>query len=195
MTWVRSPGAPPVTAVVLCGGSARRFGSDKTRADLVGAPILDHVLTGLPTPWPVVCVGSPRPVPRAVTWCQEEPAGGGPLAALAASLARVGSPVLVLLGGDMPYAARAAPSLVSALDLASDADAAVGRDAAGRAQPLLAAYRTAALAGALPSDPAGKPLMRLLDNLSVVHVPVDQVAALDVDTPEDLERARHRLEG
>ena len=108
--------APRVTAVVLCGGSARRFGSDKTRADLAGTPVLDHVLAGLPGHWPVVCVGSPRPVPRDVSWCQEDPPGGGPLAALAASLPLVRSTALVLLGGDMPYAARAAPSLVAALD-------------------------------------------------------------------------------
>ncbi|QGN58716.1 molybdenum cofactor guanylyltransferase [Nostocoides sp. HKS02] len=187
--------APAVTVVVLCGGSARRFGSDKTRADLAGTTVLDRLLGGLPGHWPVICVGAPRPVPREVTWCQEHPPGGGPLAALAASLPGVSSPVLVLLGGDMPYAAHAAPSLVSALDLAPDADAAVGRDGAGRSQPLLAAYRTAALAGALPNDPVGMPLMRLLDTLRVLDVPVDPVAALDVDTPEDLERARHRLEG
>jgi molybdopterin-guanine dinucleotide biosynthesis protein A len=187
--------APRVTAVVLCGGSARRFGRDKTRADLAGTPVLDHVLAGLPGHGPVVCVGSPRPVPRDVSWCQEDPPGGGPLAALAASLPLVRSTALVLLGGDMPYAARAAPSLVAALDAAPDADAAVGRDGGGRVQPLLAAYRTAALAGAVPSDPAGMPLMRLLNTLSVVSVPVDAVTALDVDTPDDLERARHRLEG
>ena len=92
----------PVTAVVLCGGTGRRFGGDKTRADLGGASVLDRLLAGIPADWPVLCVGERRPTARAVTWLREDPPGGGPVAALAAALPRVDTPVLVALGGDMP---------------------------------------------------------------------------------------------
>ena len=37
-----------VTALVLAGGSSRRFGSDKLSALLHGTSVLDHLLTSLP---------------------------------------------------------------------------------------------------------------------------------------------------
>jgi molybdopterin-guanine dinucleotide biosynthesis protein A len=183
-----------VTAVVLCGGAGRRFGSDKTRADLAGSPVLDHVLDGLPTDWPVVCVGDPRATARPVTWCREDPPGGGPVAAIAAALPHVRSQVVVVLGGDMPYAAGPAPGLASRLSEGSELEGVLGRDGDGRLQPLLAAYLTEALRAALPQPAAGTPLMRLLDSLRTLVVALPEGAALDVDTTEDLDRARHRLD-
>jgi molybdopterin-guanine dinucleotide biosynthesis protein A len=185
---------PSVTAVVLCGGAGRRFGSDKTRADLAGSPLLDHVLDGLPADWPVVCVGGSRPTQRVVTWCREEPSGGGPVAGIAAALPHVRGPVVVVLGGDMPYAAGPAPGLVSRLVEDPGLEGVLGRDGDGRLQPLLAAYRTAALRQAVPHPAAGTPMMRLVDSLRTLAVPLPDGAALDVDTADDLERARHRLD-
>lgn len=190
----------PVTAVVLCGGTGRRFGGDKTRADLGGASVLDRLLAGIPADWPVLCVGERRPTARAVTWLREDPPGGGPVAALAAALPRVDTPVLVALGGDMPYAGPAAADLAGRLVAGREpgegdaCEVVAARDAGGRVQPLLAAYRVDALRAAVPTPAAGSPLMRLLDRLWVDAIDVADPAALDVDTPDDLERARHRLE-
>ena len=184
----------PVTAVVLCGGAGRRFGSDKTRALLDGVTVLDRLLDDLPAQWPVICVGEQRPTRRDVTWCREDPPGGGPVAAIAAALLLLEGPLLVLLGGDMPYAAGPAPELLATLAAAPDLDAVIGRDGDGRLQPLLAAYRTSALRAGVPEPAAGSPLMRLLDPLRTQVVPVGGHAALDIDTPEDLELARHRLD-
>jgi len=187
---------PPdaVTALVLCGGTARRFGSDKTRALLGDRPLLDHLLGNLPSDWPVVCVGPPRPTTRDVRWVREDPPGGGPAAALAAALPLVATPVVVVLGGDMPYAAGPAPGLVARLGANPAVDAVACRDRAGRTQPLLAAYRLEALTRTLPEPAAGTPLMRLLDALRVETVDAHWPLTLDVDTPQDLEAARHRLE-
>ena len=184
-----------VTAVVLCGGTGRRFGGDKTQALIDGVPVLDHVVGQLPPSWPVVCVGPARPTVAPVTWVREEPPGGGPVAALAAGLAEVSSPVVVVLGGDMPYAAPAATALVAALLADPAVDAVVGRDPQGRTQPLLAAYRTEALRRAVPDPSAGVALMRVVDALVHADLPTDSRAALDIDTREDLQTARHRVEG
>ena len=176
--------------MVLCGGAGRRFGGDKTRALLGGTALLDHLLDGLPADWPVVCVGESRPAHREVTWCREDPPGGGPVAAISAALSVVGGSVVVLLGGDMPYAAGSASALAATLAGSPELDAVIGRDGDGRLQPLLAAYRTSSLRDAVPEPAAGTPLMRLLDPLRTLVVEVPEAAALDVDTADDLDRAR-----
>jgi molybdopterin-guanine dinucleotide biosynthesis protein A len=183
-----------VTAIVLCGGAGRRFGGDKTQALVAGVPLLDHVLVALPAEWPIVCVGPPRPTAREVSWCREEPPGGGPVAALAAGLADASTGFVVVLGGDMPQAGSAATAIAAALDAQPEVDAVVGTDGEGRRQPLLAAYRTASLRRALPDPPAGTSMMRLLDQLVVAPLQLETSASLDVDTAEDLRLARHRLE-
>lgn len=186
------PAVVATTAVVLCGGESRRFGSDKTRADFGGTTVLDVLLTSLPQEWDVLCVGPKRPTQRpGVRWTREDPPGGGPVAGLAAALAVVDSPTTVLLGGDMPYAAGAAAHLAARLvGLPGTDDVVAGVDGDGRVQPLLAAYRTAALRAALPEEPAGTPLRRLLDGLSVRGVEVPRRASHDIDTPEDLAALR-----
>jgi molybdopterin-guanine dinucleotide biosynthesis protein A len=191
LSLVSSEPVVTTTAVVLCGGESRRFGSDKTRADLDGVPVLDTLLSSLPAGWDVLCVGPERPTGReAVRWTREDPPGGGPVAGLAAALAVVDTPVTVLLGGDMPYAGPVAAELAAHLDDVPDADAVAGVDGEGRVQPLLAAYRTSALRAALPETPAGTPLRRLLDGLRIEPRPVEGRASQDIDTPEDLQRAR-----
>jgi molybdopterin-guanine dinucleotide biosynthesis protein A len=183
-----------VTAVVLCGGAGHRFGGDKTQALAAGVPLLDHVLVALPAEWPLVCVGPARPTAREVTWCREEPPGGGPVAALAAGLAHATTTTAVVLGGDMPHSGSAATALAAALEAQPEVDAVVGTDDEGRRQPLLAAYRVASVRRALPNPPGGTPMMRLLDQLVVAPLRLEAWASLDVDTAEDLAAAQHRLE-
>ena len=178
--------AADTTVLVVAGGLATRFGSDKLAAPLRGVPVLDHLLAALPVEWPVVTVGVERPTARPVTWTREDPPGGGPLAGVAAGIMIVHTDRVAVVAGDMPYAGPAVAALVEVLRTApTDVAAVVASDREDVPNPLLAAFRTTALRGALPDDPRGVPARSLLE-LPHAVLPVAGVAALDVDTPEDL---------
>lgn len=171
--------------VVLAGGQSLRFGADKL------AVLLDDVLDGLPAAaTSVVCVGPPRPTRRTgVRWTREEPPLGGPLAGVAAGVALTSSPVVVVVGGDMPAVGRAVPALVAVAYRAGRPG--LLRDTGGRRQPLASAWpRTVLLAALARVDPpSGRPLRALLDPAitpEVVEVTDVWAAATDVDVPDDL---------
>jgi len=186
-----------VTAVVLCGGGSIRFGADKTRQPLGAAPgavtVLDHLIDSLAAEWNIVAVGPPRPLGRDVSWTRENPAGGGPVAAISAGLRHVTTELVVVIAGDMPFAGAPAARLVEGLAADPTTDAVTARDGEGRTNPLLTAYRSEALRRALPSDPAGAPARFLLGRVRHTTLSVPDEESLDVDTPEALEVARHRL--
>lgn len=178
---------------MLAGGSSRRFGSDKLVASLPdGRSVLDHCLSGMPSGWDLVVVGPSRPVPSEVAervrFVRESPAGGGPLAAIAAGLAVVTSDVVCVAPGDSPRAGEVLPLLVSALEAEASVAAAVLSDGEGQANPVLAAYRVVALRGALPRATAGVAARTLL---SLPHREVRAPFEVsDIDTPEDLAATR-----
>ena len=192
---VIAPGVIVPGVIILCGGTSNRLGGvDKTRESLAGTTVMDHLLDRLPSGWAVVCVGEKRTTTRSVEWCRESPAGGGPVAGIAAGLdylALVDAEVCVVIGGDMPFAAPALPTLVSALSAQPGLDAVLAADPDGRQQPLLAAYRCEALRAAIPLEPGGARLMAVVDALVTRTAACEAQITLDVDTAEALEAARH----
>ncbi len=190
----------PVAAIVLCGGaSARHGGIDKTAQDLAGHSVLGRLVADLPGDWPVVCVGTPRPLPRPVEWTCEEPPLGGPVAGIVAGLLLVDSPVTLVLAGDLPFAGPLATVLAERLRQApADVDGIQARPAGDDGQVLFAAYRTDALRGILPPVPSqarDRGVHRVLRSLTVRTHLVPSEAAWDLDTPADLTRARRLLAG
>lgn len=182
-------------AVVLAGGTARRFGgaTDKVALEVDGTALLDRVLTGCAGARTTVVVGPRRPTRRPVSWVREQPPGGGPVAAVAAALPSVTANRILLLAADLPFFGPAtAALLLRALDGDPNVAASVLVDADGRDQPLAAAYRTAPLLAALAAlgDPAGLPLRRLVGGLTTRRIADADGAALDCDTWDDLARAR-----
>lgn len=186
----------PTAAIVLTGGGARRLGGvDKASVRVGEATLLEHALAAAAACAPVVVVGPSAPGRPDVMVTREDPAGGGPVAAIAAGLgvlAGVPSHVLVL-ACDMPHARAAVPALLDAAAApgAADWDGAWATDSDARAQPLLAVYRREALTRALAAlgDAHGASMRTLTSALAMREVPVGD-AARDADTWDDVEALR-----
>ncbi|QIS41680.1 NTP transferase domain-containing protein [Clavibacter capsici] len=208
-------------AVILAGGRARRLGGiDKTalvRAD-DGTSLLADAVRAASGCARVVVVGAgnrpggatdaQRRAAGSARLVDEDPAHGGPAAALAAGvrdLARAAPTAWILvLAADL---ARAPEAVAALLPLRHDAahadgrDAILARDPAGRAQPLLALYRAAPLRAALDAVDAatgldGASLRRVvaaLDADRVAHADLPAHLCADVDTPADADAHGLRL--
>ncbi|MEV5593357.1 NTP transferase domain-containing protein [Streptomyces sp. NPDC052496] len=190
--------------MVPAGGAARRLGGvDKPAVSVGGRPLLDRVLDACADAATAVVVGPRRPTARPVVYAREDPPGGGPLAALDAGLRHTTAPVVLVLSADLPFltgvTVRALLAAATA-DGADGADGALLRDAEGRDQPLVAAYRAAPLRRALDAvraghgTLAGRPLRALSEQLSLRPVSdPTATASFDCDTWEDIDAARARI--
>jgi molybdopterin-guanine dinucleotide biosynthesis protein A len=198
-------------AVVLAGGAARRLGgADKPGVRVGGRALLDRVLSACAGAAVTVVVADPRPTARPVCWAREEPPGGGPVAALDAGLRHTTAPVVVVLSADLPFLDAATVRRLTAALEESGAEGALLRDADGRDQPLVAAYRADALRRELarlaagngehtehtgPADRGGLgglPLRRLTGALRLTRAD-HPVASFDCDTWDDIAAARARI--
>jgi molybdopterin-guanine dinucleotide biosynthesis protein A len=185
------------TALVLAGGRGSRLGEvDKAALTIGGRPALDRILSSLPDGVPVVVVGPQRPTRRPVTFRQEQPRFGGPVAGIDAGLVAVGTPVTVLMAVDMPWAGELVQRLITEF-AGREAPALVPVDASGFRQPLCAVVRTDALRAALAliDNPRGASMRDLMSRLDVRERPLLEAESAwveDIDTPADLRRARSR---
>lgn len=177
-------------------------GVDKLMVELGQRTILDRTLAAV-ADLPTVVVGPVRRTARQVRWTREVPAGAGPVAAIAAGLVVLPAEIdtVVLLAADLPGVGEATVArLAAALSATADDSGlvppvgAVLRDDAGRIQWLTGVWRRAALASALPPDPAGVAVRAVLGGLPVIRLPAVAGEAVDVDTPADLAWWRDHLE-
>ena len=187
------------TAIVLAGGTSRRFaeaGASLNKLTLAreGRTLLAGVIDGLheAAASQIIVVGQQQPdLPPGVAWTFEVPIGGGPVAGLAAGLQLAMCDVTVVLAGDAPRGPLAVPALIAALDSADSLTAGIVLiDDAGRLQPLCAAYQTTALRSALELMPdlTGAPMRELTARLKLETLPDEWRAAMDIDTPTDAAR-------
>jgi molybdopterin-guanine dinucleotide biosynthesis protein A len=172
-------------------------GVDKPGLELGGRSLRARVVEAVSGADAVLLVGPPSDddaaLPAAVRRVVEEPPYAGPLAALSTAVPLVEQDVMLVLAADLVHPQDLPAALVDALAAAPDAEAAVAVDADGRRQWLAAAYRTAAVRRALVSLDGidgvdGHRFGDLVDLLIAVDVPRADTA--DIDTPDDLARAR-----
>ncbi len=178
-------------AVILAGGRSSRLGG-VAKCELVidGSTLLELAVRSTSGAREVVVVGDRAP--DGVRRVREDPAYGGPVAAVAAGLAGLDevhgdSPPewVLMLACDMPLAGSILPRLLAA---ASD-DGAVAVDPVGHPQYLLGVYRRSALGSALArlGRPGGRAVRELVDGLRL-HEVSDEGAAGDLDTWADAAR-------
>ncbi len=133
----------PAAVVVLAGGRSERFGSDKTRAEVDGRPLLERVLGAvddMDRAVAEVLVVGPW-APDGVRHLIEPDRFGGPLAALTFALAEVSAPVVLVLAADHPVLQPALLDLLIDRLVADPAADVVVPVRGSHREPLVAAYR------------------------------------------------------
>lgn len=170
--------------LVLTGGASSRLGRDKASTELAGRSLLDRATDAaraLDDRAPITVLGPDR--------------SGGPAAAVVSILPEVDEDFVGVLAVDMPFAQQALAAVAEACGLEAQnarVDAWVPQGHDGHRQWLCAVYRNDAMrrAASAIADWHGAPFHRLVGGLSACVVDVSsRVSLLDVDTPEDLQRA------
>lgn len=194
---------PAITGVILAGGQGSRMGGvDKGLVDLAGRPLVAHVLDALRPQVDDIIISANRSLDqyRAFGYpvvTDAEAGFQGPLAGMAAALARVGTPLAAFVPCDGP---ALPPDLVDRLRRALDdagAEVAVAHDGE-RLQPAHALVR-AELAGNLAEAVAAgeRRIAFWFRSRRTVEVNFsDEAAAFaNVNTPEERERLATQLAG
>ncbi len=141
------------TAIILAGGAARRLGGvAKPLLEVRGRSLLQRAVDAARGAGcaDVVVVGPPGSGDSGVRTVREDPAFGGPVAAIAAALPAVATDWVLVLAADLPRSADAVALLVGATTTAAD----------GTAADATAAGTTAAGTAADPTAPPEPPPTR-----------------------------------
>jgi molybdopterin-guanine dinucleotide biosynthesis protein A len=184
---------PEFDAIVLAGGNSARLGGvDKAMVSVAGRPLLRHVLDAVDGATRRIVAGPRRDVSLDVTWCREEPPGGGPVAGLSAALPLTAAPTVLVVATDLPGIGHVVKALLAAV---RPGRVAVLSDGDGRAHFDAAAWPRRLLAERLSARPAeNRSLRSLYEGLDVETIVDSSDAAADCDTWDDIRGARRRLE-
>lgn len=183
-------------AIILAGGRGSRLGGiDKPALTLGGRTLLVHALDAVAEARRISVVRpvDDVPVTRRVSRTVERPQWAGPAAAIAAGLddlARrsrfVPVPEFVfVIASDLPRVGDAVAALRQ-VSVPPGVDGLMAVDGEGRDQPLLAAYRVAALRAAVESqDVVGLGVSHLIAGLAMQRVPLSSSLCADIDDADD----------
>jgi molybdenum cofactor guanylyltransferase len=163
-----------VTAAILAGGRASRFGGrDKSRLLVEGRSIFDRQIAELSKMAGELLLvgGTPR---DGVRFIADLVPGCGPLGGLHAALTAAAGETTIVVACDMPY--LSAPFLAHLAALAADTDAVVPHTERGY-HPLCAAYTRAAIEPIARRLAAGRlAMMDLLTDVRLRVVAADEIA-------------------
>lgn len=188
---------PAPDVIVLAGGRASRMGGvDKPGLLVSGRSMLDIALAAGADLGRTVVVGPPRPELGAhILQTREPEPGSGPVAAIAAGLACLGTAAadhLVILAADLPFLTREV--IGELLRHRDEYDAVFAGDESGRPQYLIGVWRHRALADRLGGlDTVINQPMKALVPERTLTITVPGVD--DCDTPDDIEAARAAASG
>lgn len=188
---------PGFEAIILAGGRGSRMGGiDKSAVLLAGQRLVDRAVLGARGAGArrVVVVGPEHSGTLADAVLREEPEFAGPLAAIGAGLGQVHGDWVMILACDLQHPAALAQMLREGLSGAVlESDGLVLRDGNGRTQWLAGIYRSETLR-TLCTQLGGKivnaPVRRVLGELNLHELPVDNETSGDIDTPQALASAR-----
>lgn len=187
--------APAFDAIIVAGGrSSRLQGGDKTLLVYNGRTLLERAVDAATGARRIVTVGPTEVAGTIITL--ESPRFGGPAAAIAAGLDALETPAewVLTLASDLPFAKRAVAALVDALP--GETDGVIAIDDSGRRQPLLAVYRSSALAAAVAgTEVAGLSMRALLAGLDLTEIPVSSDLTADIDSRADAAALGIRVTG
>ena len=187
----------PGAAVILAGGRASRLGGvDKPGLTVAGRSLLDAVLDAVLAavrPARTVVVGPDRSLPAGVRQTREEPAFGGPAAALAAGLALLApapDELVAVLAADLPGITGGTLADLCAARETAGRPGALAVDSLGRPQFLLGVWVAAPLLAAVAARASWRhrPVRELFGPLGAVEVPLAGTQIADIDSPADLAR-------
>jgi molybdopterin-guanine dinucleotide biosynthesis protein A len=197
-------GAGSTAAVLLAGGTGTRVdGAVKPLFEVGGRTLLATAVDAARDAGaaPIIVAAPVLDPSLPVQWVREDPPGGGPAAAVVAALAAIphgrdAPEWLLLLACDLPRADAAVRHLLTRrTSLDPRHDGLCLTDRTGARQWLTGVYRTTALrpaASALSERGRHASIRSLVAGMSVVRVAGAEDAVEDVDTWEDLHRARGR---
>lgn len=193
-----------VTAFIQCGGQSRRLGRDKGSLPLGNTTCIERVISSARAVTQDVAVITNAPhVYRylGVPVYRDIRPGLGPLGGISTALHYSTSTWVLTLACDMPFVSSLL--LTALLDRRADVDVVVPTDREGSLQPLCALYRRAIRPAVEECLDSGKRSVRdLLERVNCRVIPFSEIERLpgaelffvDIDTPEDYERARRILE-
>jgi molybdenum cofactor guanylyltransferase len=196
-----TPALAPLYGLVLAGGASRRMGHDKAALAIHGRPQLDWARDTLARHCDRVFVSIRAeqlddPVRRGQPVIVDVHAGAGPIAGIAAAQATYPDRAWLVLACDLPFVDDAAiVRLVDGRDGRPVVAYASSHD--GLPEPLCAIYEPESRAGVLAAIASGRNCPRkFIIGTGVALLTQPDPAALDnVNTPEELQRARGHLGG
>ena len=196
-------GRMPLTGLVLAGGTSSRMGEDKLLLPLDGRRLIDHACDALSPICQRVLV-APRDgwIPGLSFDEVDDADGEGPLAGIVGGLRAAKTPLVAVIGGDMPLVSAALLKRLAAL---WNGEPAIAPSVDGVVQPLHAIYATAAAEdfAKLLADGERSPLAALnavgARVMTAEEYDPDGIAGefwTNVNSPDDLARleARHTAE-